>query len=188
MKQLTLQEAMNFLPMVTAGKGVALNGDYKAKSKVLYIAGLGADLSGNNNNIILQETKRKNGYTNFDGGNKLNKGRSILITGIRILWDVTAAVTPLTAVWKGDAPPAFKNGEFKVGTLAAGDIFDNPINPFSKYASSLSVEQEIKPVVPFMIPEDVEFYIQLIPAVAAAADQAYRIEFDAIEFTQVNKA
>ncbi|RDI07049.1 hypothetical protein [Flavobacterium sp. AG291] len=188
MKQLTLQEAMNFLPLVTNGNGVALNGSFKAKSKVLYIAGLGADLAANNNNIIIQDTKKKIGLTNFDGGNKLNKGRSILITGMRILWDTTVDVTPLTALWKGEAPAAFKNGEFKVGTLAAGDLFESPINPFAKYNAATSVEDEIKPVVPFMIPEDVEFYIQLIPAAAAAVDQAYRIEFDCIEFTAANKA
>ena len=105
--------------------------------------------------LLFRTRKKKLGFTNFDGGNKLNKGRSILITGVRILWDTTAAVTILGALWKSEAPAVFKNGEFKVGTLAAGDIFENPILPFSKYNAALSVEEEIKPVVPFMIPEDV---------------------------------
>ena len=64
MKQLTLQEALNFLPTVSAGNGVAVNTNgkgqsYKAKSKVLYLAGLGADLAGNNNDVIIQDTKKE---------------------------------------------------------------------------------------------------------------------------------
>jgi hypothetical protein len=188
MKQLTLQEAMGFLPLVSAGKGVALNGGFKAKSKILYVAGLGAELAAKNNNLIEQSTVKKTGFTNFDGSNKLNKGRSILITAVRILFDVTVDVTPLVAVWKGDAPSVFKNGDLKVGTLASGDLFEFPIGPLAKYSSSLSVEQEFRPVVPFMIPEDVEFYIQMVLAGNAGVNQAYRVEFDAIEFTAVTSA
>ncbi|ALM50316.1 hypothetical protein AMR72_16345 [Flavobacterium psychrophilum] len=188
MKSLSLSEATAFLPLVEAGNGVATIGGVKAKTKVFYIAGLGTDLAAKNNELIDQATKKENGVTNFDGSNKLNKGRQILVTAIRILFDTTAATPVKEAGWKSEAPAVFKNGTFKVGTSAAGDIIENPVGPFAKYSSSLSVEQEFKQVVPFMIPEEVEYYIQLIPAGNAAADQKYRIEFDAIEFTAANKA
>lgn len=186
MRNLSIQEAMSFLPLVVAGKGVAIKDGQKARSKVFYIAGLGVELAGKDGQLIEQSTKKETGITNLDGGNKLNSGRYILVTAIRILFDTTAGVTPKTASWKGEAPGVFKNGDILIGTSAAGNIFDHPIAPLAKYASSLSVEQEFKQITPFMIMDKVEFTIKILLSGAAAVDQAYRVELDAIEITDEN--
>lgn len=188
MRDLSIQEAMSFIPYVQEGKGVAIKDGQKARSKVFYIAGLGVELAGKDGQLIEQSTKKETGITNFDGTNKLNSGRRILVTAIRVLFDTTAAVTPKTANWKSEAPSVFKNGDIIVGTTAAGNIFDHPIGPLAKYASSLSVEQEFKQITPFMIMDNVEYSIKILLSGVAAVDQAFRVEFDAIEFTSETAA
>lgn len=188
MKKQEIFAAINMLQAAQEGNGTSVMFGKKVKRKVMYIAGLGANLASKNGHIIDQATQKLVGTTNFDGGNKLNTGRSLLVTGIRILFDTTSGVTIATAVWKGEAPAVFKNGEFKISQDGTGDLLENPIGPFAKYGSSIPTEVEFAAVVPFIIRPDAPFYIQLLTAGAAGADQAFRIELDCVEFVESDKA
>ncbi len=183
MKKLDVKDALALLASAQAGNGVPEMYGKKVRRKVFYIAGLGADLAGKNNQLIEQKTNKEIGVTNFDAGNKLNKGRDLLVVGLRILFDTTAAVTVKGAGWKSEAPAAFKNGELVIfQENGAGNLFEGPIGPISKYNASIATEDEFSAVVPFLIKSDVPFFIQMLLAGNAAADQAYRVELDCIEF------
>jgi len=188
MKSLTLEDALAAVGTLKAGNGAyVVNIDQKAnklRSNVFFIAGLGVNLAGQNNLLIDQNTKKEIGVTNFDTGNKFNKGRMFLVTGIRILFDVTVGVTPKTAVWKGDAPAVFKNGEISISQAGGlGDLFRHPIGPLAKYAASLSTEQEVVSIAPFLIRDESEIAIAMQLAGQAAADQAYKVELYGYEFS-----
>jgi hypothetical protein len=176
MKKYSIAEIIATLPQ----KGNPVLNGRKVRSKVLYIAGTATANISPTGQLIEQKTLKEVGVTNFDGGNTLNKGRDLLVVGLRILFDTTADVTPKTASWKGEAPANFKNGELVISQDT--NLFEGPIGPYAKYASSLSAEQEFKAVAPFLITSEVPFNIQVQLAAAAAANQAFRLELDCLEF------
>lgn len=191
MEKLTVKDAVAFIPNAQNGNGVSVTtmsngGKYKVRKKIFYIAGLAAEL-GSEGQLIEQKTNKEVGITNFDGGNKLNKGRNLLVIGARMLFDTTASVAVKTATWLSAAPANFKNGELVISQDGTGNLFENPIGPFSKYNASIATEDEFQTVVPFLIREDVTFKIQALLAGAAAADQAYRLELECIEFVEADK-
>lgn len=190
MEKLTVKDAVAFIPNAQQGNGVSvtsINGaKMKVRRKVMYLAGLAASLPSDGQ-LIEQKTNKEIGITNFDGGNKLNKGRNLLVTGVRILFDTTASVAVKTATWLSAAPANFKNGELVISQDGSGNLFENPIGPFCKYNASIPTEDEFQTVVPFFIREDVSFKIQALLAGAAAADQAYRLELDCVEFVEADK-
>ncbi|MEE1897091.1 hypothetical protein V1389_02010 [Flavobacterium rakeshii] len=191
MEKLTVKDAVAFIPNAQNGNGVSVTtmsngGKYKVRKKIFYIAGLAAEL-GSEGQLIEQKTNKEVGITNFDGGNKLNKGRNLLVIGVRMLFDTTASVAVKTATWLSATPANFKNGELVISQDGTGNLFENPIGPFSKYNASIATEDEFQTVVPFLIREDVTFKIQALLAGAAAADQAYRLELECIEFVEADK-
>jgi hypothetical protein len=187
---ISLDQAIAILPNMEPGNGVAVisGTNTKVRTKVIYYAGLGTELAARANEVIDQTTQKSVGITNSDGQNKLNAGRSYMVTAIRVLFDTTASVTVKTALWKSEAPAAFKNGEIVVYQSGSGNLFESGIGPLAKYASSLSVEQEFVPITPFLIRPDTEYGIRLNLAGATAADQAYKIEFYGYEFTDGSRA
>ena len=188
MKKTTILEAIGALSAVQQGNGVAVMNGRKVRNKVVYIAGLGTTLSTNNNQLVLPSTDKAVGITNLDSGNKLNSGRSLLVTGVRMLFDTTADVTPLTAGWKSEAPAVFKNGELQISQQGSGDLFNSPIGPICKYNAAIATEDEFTAVVPFLLRPEVPFEIKALLAGATAANQAYRLELDCIEFVDGDKA
>ena len=202
MKNITTQEAIGFLKAIPGEKSVAITTvggtmgndgvvyggkEYKVRRKVYYIAGLAANLPSDRK-LIQQKTDKEEAITNFDGGNKLNAGKNLLVVGLRMLFDITATVTPQTATWLSAAPANFKNGELKISQQGEGDLFDNPILPFSKYNASIATEDEFQAVVPFLIRPNVQFDITVLLAGETAADQAYRLELDCVELIEADKA
>ncbi|MXN90161.1 hypothetical protein GR160_02895 [Flavobacterium sp. Sd200] len=181
MKKYSIQEIMETLPV----KDVAVIAGRKVRTKVLYIAGLAATMSPDGQ-IIEQSTKKEVGVTNFDAGNKLNAGRDLLVLGVRILFDTTAAVTVKTASWKSEAPANFKNGQLVINQQGSGDLFNNPIGPFAQYNAAIAVEDQFRAVSPFWIRQLSEFSIQFLLAGAGAADQAFRVELDCLEITDAS--
>jgi len=178
MKKLSIEEIIKTLP----AKDNARIGNRKVRTKVLYIRGLATGISADGK-IIEQKTMKELGITNFDGQNKLNAGRDILILGIRVLFDTTAGITAKTALWKSEAPAAFKNGHLVINQQGSGDLFDNPIGPFAQYNAAIAVEDQFKAVAPFWLRQQVEFTIQILTAGAVAVDQAFSVEFDCLEVT-----
>lgn len=183
MKKLDITTALSYVQAVKEGNGVASTNGVKARARVMYITGLGANLQAKNQQLLEPKTDKEIGITNFESGNILAKGRNLLVIGIRILFDTTADVTVLTALWKSEAPAAFKNGELVINQDGTGDLFNGPIGPIAKYSSSIPTEDEFRAVIPFMIRENARFTFQALLAGNAAANQAYRLELDCIEFT-----
>lgn len=202
MKNITTAEAISFLKSIPGEKSIAVTKvggqlgadgvvyggtEYKVRRKVYYIAGLAANLPSDRK-LIQQKTDRDVAITNFDGGNKLNAGKNLLVIGVRMLFDVTTDVTPDTATWLSAAPANFKNGELKISQQGDSDLFDNPILPFSKYNASIATEDEFQSVVPFLIRPNVAFDITVNLAGETAANQAYRLELDCVELIEADKA
>ncbi|MGQ2982114.1 hypothetical protein [Flavobacterium sp.] len=188
MKKLELKDALSLIPAIQQGNGVAvsvLNGKkVKARSKVFYIAGLGNAIAANSNQLILPSTVKTNGYNNFDKGNVLASGRNILVTGARWIFDTTtSSVTPLIATYVDAAPPAFLNGEFVISQSGSGNLLESPIGPFAKNGAAINAEDQFRAVTPFMIRELAEFNIQALLVGTGASTTAWRLELDAIEFT-----
>ena len=176
MKKYSIQEIVQTLPP----KDNARIGSRKMRSKVFYLAGLATAINSEGQ-LIEQKTNKEVGVTNFDGGNKLNSGRDVLVLGIRILFDTTANVTVKGATWKSEAPINFKNGELVISQDGSGNLFEGPIGPLAKYNAAIAAEDEFRTVAPFWIRSNVVFKLQALLAGAAAADQAYRLELDCLE-------
>lgn len=194
MKRLELQDALNYVASAKAGNGIVMRQNAqgvaeRARSKVFYIAGIGSEIAVNNNELITPGTKKILGTSNFDVGNSLNAGRNILVLGVRILFDVTANVTPLTAAWQSTAPVAFKNGELVITQDGSpGNLLEMPMSVLSKYSGSINTEDDFRAIVPFIIRETSPFKFHVNLAGAADAGLAWRLEFDCVEFTNAAQA
>lgn len=190
MKKLSLPEVIQLIPGIERGNGVSLTPQgKKVRRKTFYVAAItgSADITPDGR-LIEPSTKKEIGRTNFDNGNMLNDGRSFLVTGMRMVFDDTAAVTKLTATYKKEAPAPYKNGELKISQEGSGDLFNNPISPYVKNDLSINEDKTFEPVVPFLIRPNVPFDIQTLTAGAAAAGVAVRLELDGYEFVDANKA
>jgi len=176
MKKYSIEEIIKSLP----AKDNAMLGRRKVRSKVFYIAGLATAISSDGQ-LIEQKTIKEVGVTNFDGGNKLNAGRDVLVLGLRVLFDTTADVNVKTASWKSEAPANFKNGELVINQDGSGNLFEGPIGPLAKYNAAIPAEDEFRVVAPFWIRSNVVFKLQALLAGAVAANQAYRLELDCLE-------
>lgn len=187
MKKFDTQTAVALLSQIKAGENAPVQYGKKIKHKVVYIAGLAANLPADGN-LVKQATDKAIGITNLDGGNKLNNGRHLLVVGMRILFDTTASTTPTTATWLSAAPANFKNGEIEISQQGGGTLYEGPIGPLHGYNASVAPEDQFRAVVPFLIRPGVEFFIKAFLASAGAADQAYRLELDCIEFVDADKA
>ena len=193
MKKLEFKDALSLVSAVQQGNGVAvstLNGRrVKARSKVLYIAGLGNAIATNSNQLVLPSTVKTNGYNNFDKGNTLPAGKNLLVLGARWSFDTTtSSVTPLIATYVDAAPPAFLNGEFVISQAGSGNLLENPIGPFAKNGAAIAAEDQFRAVTPFMIRELAEFSIQALLAGTGASTTAWRLELDCIEFTDADNS
>ena len=187
MKKIDIKQAVDFLMQINQGQNTPELYGKKAKRKVMYIAGLALNLPSNGD-LIRQSTDKQIGLTNFDGANKLNAGKHLLVVGLRWIFDTTGSVTPTTATWLSAAPANFKNGEMEISQQGGGTLFESPIGPLSGYNAAITPEDQFTAVVPFLIRPGVEFFIKAFLASAAAADQAYRLELDCIEFVDADKA
>ena len=153
-----------------------------AKTKVVYIAGKGSDITGNNGELITSTTDREVGITNFDSGNKLNKGRNLQVVGMRLLYDDTADVAPREATW-GKAPTApFLNGELEFHQNKL--LSTNTVTSIARAGADIAVEDSFVGVIPFVLRSEVEFYIRLKSAGAIQANHAWRLELLTVEFTE----
>lgn len=187
---LTLQESLAFLgaisPVGGEEKSLPKIGDKRAKSATRYIAGQATDLASNNGSIILPGTIKAVGVTNFEKGNSLPAGTSLLVTGIRVLFDSTALATVLNADYAEVLPAGFKNGELTISQQGQGVLFNASGTDVSNWKASTGNDDDFRSVVPFLLRSETEFDI-VFSTVGVIAAGIYKVELRVVQLTQDSK-
>lgn len=173
---LTHQDLAAYIGAMGEDKSLPKIGGKRLRSVTMYKSGLSEDLAANNGSILVAGTKKEVGITNFEDGNRLPKGMSILVTSLRILHDTTAAVTPKTAIWANVAPPIWKNGEFTIRQEGQGVLFQASGTDVCNFKASTGNDADFREVVPFLLRPDADIDMVVSLAGIAAADQAYKVE------------
>ena len=156
-----------------------------SKTVTKYKAGKGADLQGRNGNLIDINDLKKVGVTNFENGNRLPAGKYFLCTGIRLLFDDTALVTPQTAKWKSEAPANWKNGEIIISQSGTGKLAEFPVTDLSNWKASTGNDADFRECE-FLLRPEAEFeFLSVLPN--AAGEEVYRIELRGYEYTDSSR-
>jgi hypothetical protein len=190
MRTPTLQETLAYLGAIQSNGGEEKSlpkiGNRRARTVTKYFAGSSADLSANAAATVLPSTKREPGITNFDQGNVLPKGKHLLVTGIRVLFDTTG-IDPKEADWAENAPVCWKNGELSVQQDGQGVLFETPGTDVTNFKASTGNDCDFREVVPFLLRPEASFniYAKLVGTVVASA---YKIELRCIELIEGDKA
>lgn len=183
----TIQETVGYLgaiqPSGNEEKSLPLIGGYRGKTVTKYIAGTNASLAANNGNTILAGTLKAVGTTNFEKGNTLPKGKKLLVTGVRALFDVNASVTTADANWDGNIPAAFANGEFEISQKGQGTLFASSGTDISNFKASTGNDDDFREVVPFVLRSETEFNI-VFSSNGTPATGVYKVELRCIELTE----
>ena len=189
---LTLEQALAYLgaiqPNGNDAKSLPLVNNRRIRTRTMYIAGGSDELSPNNGSTILPSTKKLTGFTNFEMGNILPKGIHLLVTAIRVSFDLTAAATVLTADWAEKAPANWLNGELTVLQDGQGVLFNTSGTDITNTKASTGNDSDFRVIVPFLLRPDTSFDIVAKLASAGLAQQLYKIEFRCIELIEGDKA
>lgn len=190
---LTLQESLAFLGAIQPNgieeKSLPAIGNRRARTVTKYIAGNSEDLSANNGATILAATKKETGVTNFENGNLLPKGKHLLVTGIRVLFDTTANATTKDADWTSEAPVEWINGELTVAQDGQGTLFQTSGTDITNIgrANRTSNDDDFRDIVPFLLRPETSFNIEAKLAGSATAS-VYKVELRCVELTEGDKA
>ena len=96
------------------------------KQITFYKTGFLADLVANVGNMLLASDKKETGVTNFDMGNILPVGKSLLVDSVRVLFGTLVTDTdPKISKFQSDAPVCFVNGEFFIAQDGSGNLFES---------------------------------------------------------------
>lgn len=190
MKKISFQDAITVLGSILPNESLAKLKGKKIRSVTRYVAGLTENLGTNNGRLIIDSTDKAVGVTNFDKGNKLSQGKSFLVTGVRMLFDTTTSVTLATAVWKNGAPVNWINGELKISQngQGSGDLLEVPITVLQSFDKAKDKNDGFAEVVPFIIRPEVPFEIVASLAAGSTTDQAYRLELEGYEVSDLDRA
>jgi len=136
--------------------------------------------------VLEAKTDPEVGVTNFDGGNKLSKGKNFIITGIRFLADTTAATTVKGSTYgKTDLPAALANGEFSIGQKGKDILSPAPVSSFARTAKQHEQSNDfIALETPIFVSSEHPIEARLIPAAAVSAVACYSFELKGIEIVQ----
>lgn len=185
---LTFQEQIGYIGAIQSEgneeKSLPKVGGKRAKAVTKYIAGTIAGLAANNGNTILPGTLKAVGTTNFEKGNSLPKGKKLLVTGVRVLFDVTASVTVLDANWDSIIPASFANGEFEISQRGQGTLFTTSGTDVANLRNtSTGNDDDFRDVIPFMLRSDVEFNV-VFSTVGTTPAGVYKVELRCVELTE----
>lgn len=191
MKTLTLQEALIFLGAINpAGqekKSLPSIGNYRGRSVTKYASATSGSITSNQGKVILPNTLKAVGTTNFDNGNILPTGKSFLVTGVRVLADTTSGKTTATAVYDTVAPVDFKNGEFKVSQNGQGICFEASGSDVSNFKASTGNDVDFREVTPFLLRSNANFDIE-IALNGTVTTAVYKVELRGIELIAGDQA
>ena len=176
MKDLTPKEVLELVGKVTKGKNLPLVGGMNPKSAVKYVAGLSTAIE--QNQLVLAKNSEAVGVTNID---KAKLPYPFVVTGISAKFDTDtgAGVTAQTATFDDKAPNYWANGEISV--TQDGELIKIPVSAIANLGAPSSVNDDVYPVVPFVIREDKVFEITPALAGTAVANHAFRVELHGYE-------
>jgi hypothetical protein len=177
---LTLQEALQYLGAINPSgndtKSLPAVGRYRVRSMTKYVAATSVQITSNQGKVILPNTLKAIGTTNFDNGNILPAGKSFLVTAIRVLSDTTVGKTTATAVYDNVAPVDFKNGEFRVSQNGQGVCFESSGSDVANFKASTGNDADFREVTPFLLRSNANFDVEIAFNGAATAC-VYKVEF-----------
>lgn len=180
MSKKTKAEILMFMASIPAlSSHVEVNGQ-KAIEKVYYVALPGETITTQSGKLVLPKDRPEIGVTNFPNGDRFPKGKTVLVTGIRLLAEVTAGKTVKTAEWKSEVPAVVKNGELKVRQGATLTELPNTAIANFKGVPTTS-EDDFREVVPFIFREETPFELMAEFAGILPANTLLRYEFSCIE-------
>jgi|GEM_PF-367801 len=175
------QAALNRAIAVAQSKRIDIN-SARFIDKTIYFA-FDAKGEGGIVELIDGTTEKRVGVTNLDG-NKFNKGRYVVIDGLRVLGENTA--TDLgKAKWLSELHPALKNSELRI--MQDGVLLDMPVSDLHNEGNGSSNDDDFRDIVtaPIIMPE-IEFKYdwvfpkgETVPSTVASA--LVRIEARVIE-------
>ncbi len=191
---LQLQTLLDWKKQIDSGVSTPLFRDpatgnlYTAKSVTEYVSGFYTELEAKNGKVLISANKPDPGVRSFDG-NKLQPDVNQLVYAITWLSGTATASTRAALVatdFTDKAPAYFRNGELQIsqGTelvrTTGGDVNNG-------YASTGN-DDNFKAVAPFAFRDNMTIDVVATLADSAAANDAYRFEYRAIEFVLAEKA
>jgi len=150
------------------------------KTVTRYVSGIGSQVTARNGVILEAGTKKEFGITNFENGNVLGANEYLMVTGIRLLIDKKADVTPKTAVWGDVAPAPWLNGEIVISD-EDGRLFESSITDVHNFKASASNDDDFRTITPILIRAEKRFELQALLA-GAGAGEAFKLELRCIQF------
>lgn len=171
------------LPEIGSGTGK------RGRSRTMYIAASNAQISGNNGLVLKPSTLNEVGVTNFEKGNTLPKGQSMLVTGVRVLADTTASATVHNANWGENAPVEFLNGEVEISQSGQGVLFQASGSDCTNFKASTGNDDCFREVVPFLLRSESPFDIKIaLNGNPTATPAVYKVELRVVELIDDSRA
>lgn len=178
MKNLSPKEVLELVGKVLKGKNLPFIGGFNPKSSVKYVAGLTTAIASRTGQLVLPSQATDFGITNIQ---QAKLSYPFVVTGISAKFDTTTGVgvTAKTAVFDDPAPAYIRNGELRVSQK--GELINIPVSAIANSNSPTSVNDDVYPVVPFVIREDEVFEVIADLAGAPVANEAFRFELHGYE-------
>jgi hypothetical protein len=123
-------------------------------------------------------------------GQQIEKGINLLVYAVRVLVDTTLVAETeealKTAPFASVAPGYFKNAEVRVSQ--GSELLQSTGDNLNNSKAATSNDDDYQSVNPFQIRESVNFQTVISLAAAATANHAYKLQFKAIRFVEVDQA
>lgn len=178
MKNLSPKEVFELVAKVLKGKNIPFIGGFNPKSAVKYVAGLTTAIASRTGQLVLPSQTEDVGITNIQ---QAKLAFPFVVTGISAKFDTTtgAGVTAKTANFGDEAPAYIGNGELRI--MQDGELINIPISAVANSNAATSVNDDVYPVVPFIIRENKAFEMIADLAGAPSANEAFRFELHGYE-------
>lgn len=178
MKNLSPKEVLELVGKVLKGKNLPFVGGFNPKSAVKYVAGLTTAIASRSGQLVLASQTEDVGVTNIQ---QAKLAYPFVVTGISGKFDTTSGpgVTAKTADYNDTPPPYIRNGELKI--LQEGELINIPISAIANASNPASVNDDIYPVVPFIIREEKAFEMISDLTAIPVDNQAFRFELHGYE-------
>lgn len=161
---------------------------YTAKSVTEYVSGFFTELETKNGKVLIAANTPDPGVRSLNG-NKLAPGVDQLVYEITILTGTAGGATRADLVatdFTDKGTPYFRNGE--VAISQGTELLRTTGNDINNGYASTGNGDNFKAVAPFVFRGNMAMDIVVTLADAAEANDAYRLEYRAIEFVLADKA
>ena len=189
---LSLQQLVDWKKSIDNGSSIGIFEDpttgkmYGAKSVTESAAGYFTELK--NGNVFDASYQPVEGVRTIKG-TAIGAGINQLVYAIRVLTDTSITTQDeaslIAAAWKDTAPVQMKNGRFSM--FSGGELVRITGTDIHNFKASTGNDADFKDIVPFQLRGDVNFQATFNLAGTPAVKHAYKLEWRAIEFTEISK-